>query len=896
MARTISTAALGKLAQTHGVEPVLMVDVTWLIGGVAIRYATKDVVAFSDASQTNITIPGKVQEIGAIDSVVAISLNETSEEFSLVLDDSDNTIKDIIDFNDIMLRDVSVYQWFEGLNFEDRFLIFQGKINSPISWSETDRTVKFSVVSQLEDKDVGFSPEEGTFPDLPDDMIGKLWPECFGTTLHEKAIQVDFKHRGTLADPLGLHDFTLPATIQAHAIIGNFLTSLGVLFALAAGFAGLLGLEQQQESLQDKANGFFAQAGQKTQLILELQQTLSDQKDTEVDSVRILGGEHFPRGTLKLDINGAICTGSFAGPQGEQGSNIFNMSCQDHPERQNFHINTTPCGNPGCTSGQCKEFPSAEGFSITQISGQTSFIPTGNILGEQAGVFFAQGGSSVTIASNEPLRYFVSITPGTVIKVAAFTTFESGERVLVDVPSNLFTVSVQSFGSVNVTVVTVNNALSKLTPSWEDTIYVTFESSVGPNPIDIMSYLINKYAGIPTDADSFAACREALINYPMHFCLTRKKNIVTVLKELAFMARLAISIKNGAFFCRYLPAQPPSVFEFTEDTVLTQSIELQFTDTEELVTKYVGTWRAHGAQEEDNRVIIRYNVKKYGTHEENVDMYAFNYVSAIVKTLTFWINRRGHTWKKLKFDAALDALNVETFDGVTLNFDGDYAANESVLGCVEEGNYNPDSNTMEFLVWTGVRSGDMTQFDLAYPQNVSVLLKFPDPIAEAAGFAGGDGPGNSAAGDINRKGNQVNVNVTFEKDDPYSDGTRKKQDKGSNKPSDTDDENPGRPVAFGGENVNFGGGPPETPPVTQTNIQDSGEVFLIDIRSTEIADSDNPGQVATFDTFFKEITDSKLKARTDATWKSDANEAEFDFKFDSAGSKFGAGTAFLQDD
>ncbi len=896
MARTIPAQSLAKLTQTHGAEPVIMVDVTWLIDGVAIRYATKDVVAFSTVSGADISIPGKVQEIGSIDSVVAISLNETSEEFSLVLDDLDETIKGIIDFNDIMLRDVSVYQWFEGLNFEDRFLIFQGKINSPISWSETDRTVKFNVVSQLEDKDVGFSPDEGTFPDLPDDMIGKLWPECFGTTLHEKAIQVDFKHRGTLADPLGLRDFTLSSTIQSHVVIGNFLTSLGILFSLAAGFAGLLGLEQQQESLQQKANGFFAQAGQKTQLILELNQTLTDQIATEVDSVRILGGEHFPRGPLRLNISGAICTGSFAGPIDQPGSDIFNMSCQDHPERKNFHLTTTPCGNPGCSFGQCKAFPSPEGFTITQVNGDISFIPTGNILGEQAGVFFAQGGASVTIASNEPLRYFVSITPGTVIKVAAFTTFESGERLLVDVPSNLYTVSVQSFGSVSVTVITVNNALSKLTPSWEDTIYVTFESSVGPNPIDIMSYLINKYADIPPDTDSFAACREALVNYPMHFCLTRKKNIVTVLKELAFMARLAISIKNGAFFCRYLPAEPPSVFEFTEDTVLTQSIELQFTDTEELVTKYVGSWRAHGAQEEDNRFVIRYNVKKYGTHEESVDMYAFNYVSAIVKTLTFWINRRGHTWKKLKFNAALDALNVETFDGVTLNFDGDYAANETVLGCVEEGSYDPESNTMEFLIWTGVRSGDMTQFDLAYPQNVSVLLKFPDPIAEAAGNAGGDGPGNSAAGDINRKGGAVNVNVQFEDNDPYSDGNRKKQDKGSNKPSDVDDNDPGRPVAFGGENVNFGGGPPATPAITDTNIQDTGEVFLIDIRTTEIADSENPGQVSTLDTFFREITDSKLKARTDATWKSDTNEAEFDFKFDGPGNKFGAGTAFLQDD
>lgn len=895
MARDISTASLNKLAQTHGVEPVIIIEITWALGGTPIRYATKDVTAPSVVDGQPVIIPGKIQEIGSVDSVVAISLNETSEEFNLALDDTDGSIKGIIDLNDVMLRDVSVYQWFEGLNFEDRFLIFQGKINSPISWSETDRTVKMSVVSQLEDKDVGFSPEEGTFPDLPDDMVGKLWPECFGTSVHQKAIQVDFKHSGTLGQAVGLADFTIPSQIGALAIIAEFLLGLGVLYATAAGFAGILGLDQAQEQLQDKANGFFAQSSQVNQDIVDLANIFAGQQATERDSFRIIGGEHFPRGGLKLLISGAIFTGSFIGPQGVQGSDIFQVSCADHPERQNFHV-TTPCGNPGCELANCKQFPTADGVELEQPGAPTTFIPNGNILGEQAGPYFAQGGTAVTIFSAEPIRYFVSITPGTVLKVASFATFDSGDRVLVDVPTSRYSVFTQSYGGVSVTVVQVSDALSKQTPPWEDTIYVTFQSSVGPNPIDIMSYLIGKYADVPIDAESFDSCRAALQNYPMHFCLTQKKNIVTVLKELAFMSRTAVSIKNGKFFCRYLPAEPPSVFTFSEDNVLTQSIELGFTDTEELVTKYVASWRAHGAQDEDNKVIMRYNVKKYGTHEETVDFYAYNYISAIVKTLTFWINRRGHTWKKLTFQAALDALNVETFDGVTLDFSGGYASNGAVLGCVEQGNYNPGDNTMDFTIWTGVRAGDMEQYELAYPQNVSIFLTFPDAISTAAGFAGGDGPGNDSSGSIARRGESQGVNVTFGDNDPYQDGTRRKQDRGSNKPSDIGDNNPGSPQTNATGQVFTGPAPPPTPGLSTSGIDNSGEVFWIDIRTTEIADSDNPGSTATLDTFFKEVTEGRLKASTDATWKNDdEEEAIFDFKFDEEGTKFGAGTAFLGD-
>ncbi len=42
-------------------------------------------------------------------------------------------------------------------------LIFRGKISSPVVWSEGDRTVSFNIISQIEDAEIGFSPEEGQF-------------------------------------------------------------------------------------------------------------------------------------------------------------------------------------------------------------------------------------------------------------------------------------------------------------------------------------------------------------------------------------------------------------------------------------------------------------------------------------------------------------------------------------------------------------------------------------------------------------------------------------------------------------------------------------------------------------------------------------------------------------
>ena len=90
-----------------------------------------------------------------------MSDNNSSQSIDITLDDTDGSIKAIFDNTDIHKRDARVYQYFDGLSVSDKFLLFAGKVSSPIIWNERDRTVKFTIISQLEDREVGFSAEEG---------------------------------------------------------------------------------------------------------------------------------------------------------------------------------------------------------------------------------------------------------------------------------------------------------------------------------------------------------------------------------------------------------------------------------------------------------------------------------------------------------------------------------------------------------------------------------------------------------------------------------------------------------------------------------------------------------------------------------------------------------------
>ena len=97
-----------------------------------------------------------------------------------------------------------VYQYFTGLDIADRFLLFAGVVTSPISWSERDRTVKLTILSQLEDREIGFSADEGEFKYLPASMCNKPWPVIFGTVINNPALLVQPAITGTTLTPVGI--------------------------------------------------------------------------------------------------------------------------------------------------------------------------------------------------------------------------------------------------------------------------------------------------------------------------------------------------------------------------------------------------------------------------------------------------------------------------------------------------------------------------------------------------------------------------------------------------------------------------------------------------------------------------------------------------------------------
>ncbi len=189
--RNISSTALTKLRTRLGTEPVVIIEVQWVQDGGWEMYAYRDV---------GNTVSGKILSLGNIDDVIAVTDHEGTQELSVTFDDTDGTLKTIMDNYDIHKRNVRVWQWFDGLDLSDKFLLFRGKINSPIEWVEGEQTLSFNIMTQLEGLEFGFSPEEGQFEFIPDHLIGQPWPSIFGTANDVPVVRVgEAVHGNSLA-------------------------------------------------------------------------------------------------------------------------------------------------------------------------------------------------------------------------------------------------------------------------------------------------------------------------------------------------------------------------------------------------------------------------------------------------------------------------------------------------------------------------------------------------------------------------------------------------------------------------------------------------------------------------------------------------------------------------
>lgn len=732
--RQVTPQTLSLLQKNLATEPILLVEIEWIKDGQKIMY--------SDRKIDNADYPyPTIVQISGFDTALMVKGSGDAQSIGITLDDVDGSIKKIFNSCDIHKRLVWVYQVYEALTLDHKFLLFQGEICSPIVWDEGGRTLSFDILTRVEDTEVAFSMEEGDFPTIPKEALGKTWPLVFGQVCNMKAMQVRAPRKGYLQHGEGILDFTLePRICQAHYIQCASVPA-GETTTIFQATDGEYSIQNSYEHIPDPEC-----VAQRNKEICSLIYRRDQEIPYEHSELNIRGGENFPQGKyITLSIDGAKFRGTFNGTS-------FTVKDREHPkyaewdhqacksiEDHAYGITRTKAGGNWILTPSKTVWIGAGPYETSQSCNQPGTFRQGPVGGpaeswkayedmESAGFAWFPAGSEMYMEGEEELLYIVSLIPGTIDSVAAYRKQATGRSLLMEIPTDYYTVYETNYVGYTVIEVGLDKKLSQYDSDWGDDIYVSFTSDVGPNPVDVIEWLIDKYTNLTKDATSFTYVKSKMVKYPTNFWVKERMNVLELIRDIAHQTRCAAYIRNNIIYLKYLSEEPTSVRTLTESDIIANTFQIKLTETEDLVTKHAIDWQKTeaGIEKDDNielKIILKHNVSKYGLHSESYKYYTQNTYDTILKSATFWMIRRANSWKLVEFDVPLKHLDLDIFDCITLNV-AKFSSNP-IKVVIENITYNPNNNAIHFECWTPILAGTDEVYHWAWPANQAAVSIFP---------------------------------------------------------------------------------------------------------------------------------------------------------------------------
>ena len=166
--RTIPAATQAYLDQNTGVEPILIVEIEW-VDGTPIPYSDQAVAGAKAI----------IVDVGGFDISRQLEGSSDSQTVSVTLDDVDGQLREIYKRTNTHMRVARLYIMFKGQTLSQKALLIDGVIVTPLAWPEDERTIEFTLLSKASSVNVGFSMEEGDFPNIPEEALGKARAAAF---------------------------------------------------------------------------------------------------------------------------------------------------------------------------------------------------------------------------------------------------------------------------------------------------------------------------------------------------------------------------------------------------------------------------------------------------------------------------------------------------------------------------------------------------------------------------------------------------------------------------------------------------------------------------------------------------------------------------------------------
>lgn len=720
--RDINATALAQVTKQYGIEGIIVIEIDWP-SGVPSYYADKEHPEYG--------IEARILNLGNIDDVIGVGQSGNSKSISVTLSDHDGVLKNLFDFVDLHYVPAKVRQWFEGIPFADSFVLFDGYINTPITWKEGDRTLDITIMTVLENREIGFSPDESYFNLVGHNLIGQAWPIIFGTVTQSPLLQIHATPTILTARGFGIVD-----ELAWQRELAGYTTQLAAAHtqALAAYAAGLFashvaatyidGIESSHIGLggvvivdnppddysqylayNQQSNSYYKQYADYSNQYATIQATIADKsrefqlhKSYEPGNAGVpILSPNVPRETpLIIEIGTDRFTAVI------HGNTLYILTYIKPPKPQRVYFATYDDNS------------SIRTWQSEKARQKFNWIP---------------GGTRLKVI-NLPITYIISIGVSTPIAI-----YGQQQGAFIPIPTSLYSVQVQTFidrfgDPVPITTLIMGTPLS-VVPNvynqylWDsDNIYADIQGPVPGRMVDILEYVITNFSTLHFDPASFAVARMFTDIIPMNHAVRDRRECLAYIEAIAFQGKCVTWIKDSVVYIRYQPVEPTPVDTISTSDILEKSLIIDSTPTESVVTKYIATYKFNESQPENNELVFRYNLARYFLHEETYNFFAFNDPGSVGWSARYWSMFKATVFKKIQFKTDISKINLESFDPINVNLLG-LAADEVVTGIVESATYDSDSKEIDFVVWLPVRLGEMYHWKYVFP--ASELALYGDP-------------------------------------------------------------------------------------------------------------------------------------------------------------------------
>lgn len=769
--KQLSPAMFDSLSEAHGTEPIIVVGINW--GAATSWYSTKTV------EDAGIVCKAVIKSVGEI-LVSKRSDNEGSTgSVELSFYDTDGEFKLVTDLTRMEGTRATVFQHFNGLKSNDWFPLLSGRVANP-RWTEGNRVFTCTIEAKSVSDEVGFAPVPDDFNDLAPEAYGVPWPLLFGKVAMSPCVHVRKHTEGLLKTNIQLDSEVYHLSADKRKISWVQPNEVDVLSYF--------------EGTTTSTNKIYVRDGSKfpqAQVVkIEIDKVIFEGTfDGDEFTCTSANLPRFENVKFAARVTADPDEAKFfvAWLREEDGlvpnlvgHHVFFTSSQDWynfvVKQDNdkiwfkyptFNPNTHQNVKIGPTHTIKSAFaiePSGVVYEISEkifrfrqiqdVRAQIlSVIPSIPVFGllvnyldglpRRAHAFWgAEAGTKVKLFKVEdPDIYLISLN--TVAEIYAVygkkrTKLGTHEQTsFAPIPDSYYEEQLESNYAVDglkASALLFRRPLSDYdtdTEKWEDAVYVSCRSSVGPNTADIIYFLLYNFTDYEIDSRSFNEVKDQLV-YDSNFGLYDRKDALDVCRDIAWQARCALLVDSDKIELKYLALQPTSIIVWTAGDIQYKSMEFLKTNSTKVITRLIGTWRESNefndppqrlvnqnraaeirdivraineAQRRElpstNIALWEENQDRYGVNVETHDVFIYNEEEPVQKCIDFWGHIGANIWKKLQFKTAILGINYQPWDAVTVST----AITGAVPGLVEEIRYDTNEKDVGVMFWLPIQEG-----------------------------------------------------------------------------------------------------------------------------------------------------------------------------------------------